>query len=154
MMLSATTRKLILALTVVSAVGISLTCAGAVALVTSFRPSITIDADAVHHAIRAGIIFGLKDGPASQKLDLIRVVRDLGADAHQFTPALRAALDDEDAGVRKAAAEALKQIDLAVTDRVRSALAAFGACSTCTLAGPAGQGPVAIVWALLPGIGN
>jgi HEAT repeat protein len=61
--------------------------------------------------MKEALVVALKDGPPEQRLEMIRVLRDMGADAKEFAPQLAALLGDVDPRVRAAAAEALKTID-------------------------------------------
>jgi hypothetical protein len=76
-----------------------------------------IDPAAVTEAVKTAVVSTLKDGDPEQKLEMIRTLRDLGADAREFVPALTAAHGEGDARVREAAAEALRRIDPAAAEK-------------------------------------
>jgi len=71
-----------------------------------------IDPGTVREWVSQAMTIALQQGAPEQKLDVIRVLSDAGADAREFSPSLlTAALDDEDPRVREAAAAALKKVD-------------------------------------------
>ena len=73
---------------------------------------IQIDPEAVSQWMTQAVIVTLEQGTPEQKLQVIRVLADMGADAREFSPSLvSGALADDDGRVREAAAEALKKID-------------------------------------------
>jgi HEAT repeat protein len=72
---------------------------------------IDVNPQAFAAAMKEALVVALKDGPPEQRLEMIRVLRDMGADAKEFAPQLAALLGDVDPRVRAAAAEALKTID-------------------------------------------
>ncbi len=85
-----------------------------VALVAFAQRAIShIDVDPAAFAVawKNVLVSTLKDGKPEEKLEVMRLLRDMGADAQEFVPALTAALGDDDARVRAAAAEVLRKID-------------------------------------------
>lgn len=60
---------------------------------------------------RLAVVTTLKDGDHDQKLEMIRLLREMGPAAAEFVPALKATLKDTDPDVRAEALEALKKID-------------------------------------------
>jgi|SRR5262245_24199989 len=62
--------------------------------------------------VKEAMVFSLEQGAPEQKLEVIRVLGDAGADAREYSPSLlKAALADVDPRVREAAAAALKKVD-------------------------------------------
>ena len=74
---------------------------------------LTIDPAAVRQALAEWVEATVADGTPDQKLEILRTLGEMGADARPFAPAIAPALEDEDERVRAAAAEALKRIDAA-----------------------------------------
>ena len=70
------------------------------------------DPAAVNQWVTQAVTVTLQQGAPEQKLEVIRVLADAGADAREFSPSLlQAALADDDPKVREAAAAALKKVD-------------------------------------------
>jgi hypothetical protein len=109
-----TARNVLLGCLAAAAASVLLTCGLGLAVVWllwNAASHITIDPAAVDDAVKTGIAVTFKDGTPEQKLDLIHGLRDLGAAAKPYAPELTAALADDNADVRAAAAEALNAID-------------------------------------------
>lgn len=71
-----------------------------------------IDPEAVGQWVKEAMVLSLEQGAPEQKLEILRVLGDIGADGREYSPALlKAALADDDPRVREAAAEALKKVD-------------------------------------------
>jgi HEAT repeat protein len=71
-----------------------------------------ITPETVSQWMHEAIVVTLEQGAPEQKLEVIRVLGDAGADAREYSPALlTAALKDGDPRVREAAAAALKKVD-------------------------------------------
>jgi HEAT repeat protein len=84
---------------------------GLVVTVANAVSRITIDPVAWRQAVREWLVTALRDGTPDQRLQVIRALGDMGADAREFIPELVDALDDDDRRIRDAAAEALEKID-------------------------------------------
>lgn len=67
--------------------------------------------DVLADAVRQSVEVTLRDGSRQQRLELLADLRDAGPDAKLFVPVLLNSADDPDPEVRRAATEALRQID-------------------------------------------
>ena len=113
---SPTLRKVCLSVLAVAVIIFFLSCTVGVSLVISAWSAlarIQVDPEALSKAVKDGVMITLKDGLPEQKLEMIRTLREMGAGAREFIPALSAAAADDDPRVRTAAAEAAKQIESA-----------------------------------------
>jgi hypothetical protein len=62
--------------------------------------------------VKEAMVLTLDQGAPEQKLEVIRVLAEMGADAHEYSASLvKRALADDDPRVREAAAAALKKVD-------------------------------------------
>lgn len=73
---------------------------------------IQIDPASVGEWVKQATTLALEQGAPEQKLEVIRVLGEAGADAREYSQSLvKAAIADDDPRVREAAAEALKKVD-------------------------------------------
>lgn len=106
-------RRLAAVCTLLAVLALTLTLALGCKIVDAIsRFHLQIDPGTVHEWMTQAMAVTLQQGAPEQKLEVIRVLGDAGADARELSPSLlMAALADEDPRVREAAAAALKKVD-------------------------------------------
>jgi HEAT repeat protein len=76
------------------------------------RFQLQIEPGDVAQWVKEAMVLTLDQGAPEQKLEVIRVLADTGADAREYSASLvKTALADDDPRVREAAAAALKKVD-------------------------------------------
>jgi hypothetical protein len=105
------------ALCAVLAVGGVLIVVGAVAW--RFLEQIHVDPDAISVAVEEAVVTTLKEGEAQQRIELLGILEQMGADARPFAPEVVKCTKDDDPKVREAAIRALRAIDPTAADELR-----------------------------------